>query len=132
MELMKLDLLLAVGARIAPGLADLDPAARDRAVTIMRHAVAARPPALQRRLALFLELIRWAPVFRYGRSFNRLDRVRQDAVLGWFQDAPVTAFRQGFWAVKTLVYMGYYGRPEAGAEIGYRPSRSGNAVLHAR
>jgi len=34
--------------------------------------------------------------------------------------------------VKTLVYLGYYGRPEAAQAIGYRPSPNGNRFLHAR
>jgi hypothetical protein len=131
-DFMDTAVLLAVGRRIAPGIADLDAAARDRVAAIMARAIAARPRALQRQLALFVQVMRWAPVVRYGRPFERLDPPRQDAVLRWFQHAPVAALRQGFWGVKTLVFMGYYGRPEAGAAIGYRPSRSGNAILHAR
>ncbi len=129
---MDVDLLLAIGRRIAPGIAALDADARDRVVAIVRHAVASRPVALQRQFDLFLNLVRWGPVLRYGRRFDDLDPDRQDAVLRWFYDAPVMVLRQGFWGLKTLVFMGFYGRPEAGAQIGYRPSRTGNTFLHAR
>jgi hypothetical protein len=77
-------------------------------------------------------VIRWAPIVRYGRPFDRLGAVRQDAVLAWLQDAPVAKLRSGFWGLKTLAFLGYYGRPAAGDTIGYRPSRDGNALLHAR
>ena len=30
------------------------------------------------------------------------------------------AVRRGFWGLRTLVFMGYYARPEAAAAIGYR------------
>lgn len=124
--------LLLVGERIAPGIAALDPAGRKDVEALIEQAIAARPPRVGRQLALFLQVLRWAPVLRYGRTFERLSASRQDDVLRWFHDAPVRSLRQGFWGVKTLVFMGYYGRPEIGVTIGYRPSRSGNAFLHAR
>lgn len=129
---MDADFLLAVATRIAPGITELDAAGRMRVLDAISRAIASRPAALQRQLALFLGIVRWAPVARYGRPFNRLAPVQQDAVLGWFMDAPVTRLRQGFWGVKALVYMGYYGLPEVADRIGYRPSRAGNAFLDAR
>lgn len=128
---MDVDFLLTVGERIVPGLSVLDEAARESARDIIEHAIAKRPPSLQRQLGIFLHLLRWSPVARYGRRFERLNPARQDAVLRWFHDAPLAPLRHGFWGVKTLICMGYYGRPEAGEEIGYRPSRSGNDFLHA-
>jgi hypothetical protein len=124
--------LLRVGERIAPGISALDPAGRKDVEALVERAIAARPPRVRRQLALFLQVLRWAPVLRYGRTFDRLQASQQNAVLRWFHDAPFRSLRQGFWGVKTLVFMGYYGRPEIGVTIGYRPSRSGNASLHAR
>ena len=124
--------LLRVGERIAPGISALDPAGRNDVEALINQAIAARPPRVRRQLALFLTVLRWAPVLRYGRTFERLPASQQNAVLRWFHDAPIGSLRQGFWGVKTLVFMGYYGRPEIGVTIGYRPSRSGNAILHAR
>jgi hypothetical protein len=124
--------LLLAGERIAPGIAALDADAREQVSAIIAQAIEARPPAVRRQLAMFLGVLRWAPLLRYGRPFDRLPPARQDAVLRWFHNAPITALRQGFWGVKTLVFMGYYGRPDVGGQIGYRPSRDGNAFLHAR
>ena len=129
---MDIDFLLLLGARIAPGLREVDGRARDDVRRIIEHAVAARPPDVQRQLAMFLGLLRLAPVARYGRPFERLSTDRQDAVLRWFQDAPLPRLRKGFWGVKTLIYMGYYGRPDVGSDIVYRPSRTGNDLLDAR
>jgi hypothetical protein len=124
--------LLIVGERIVPGLAALDREGRQDVTRVMAGAAAARPARMRRQLAVFLRVLRWLPVVRYGRPFDRLDPGRQDAVLHWFQDAPVAPLRHGFWGVKTLVYMGYYGRPQVAATIGYRPSLTGNDFLHAR
>lgn len=126
---MDKDLLLVVAERIAPGVAELDETRKERVMAEIERAVGARPLALQRQLTMFLNIMRWAPVARYGREFDRLSPAQQDAVLRWFMDAPVARLRQGFWGVKTLVYMGYYGLPEVADRIGYRPSRNGNVLL---
>jgi hypothetical protein len=127
-----LEFLLVIGRRIAPGIAELDGAGRRSVEAIIEKTVAARPRRLQRQLALFLNVIRWAPLARYGRRFDRLPPRQQDAVLRWFQNAPLRALRSGFWGVRTLVFLGYYGRPEIGESIAYRPSHRGNDFLHAR
>lgn len=129
---MDRELLLTIGARIAPGIDALDAAGRDRVFAIIDQAVRQRPLHVQRQLRLFLQVLRWLPVLRYARPFERLTPREQDAVLGWFLDAPIAPLRHGFWGVKTLVFMGYYGRPEVWAEIGYAPRRSGSFTAHAR
>lgn len=128
----RLKTFLAVAHRVVPEMAGLDDAAQAEALELVEHQLAARPARMRRELALFLRVIRWAPVVRYGRRFDRLDARRQDAVLGWLQDAPIAKLRSGFWGLKTLAFLGYYGRPSAGDAIGYRPSRDGNRLLHAR
>lgn len=101
-------------------------------LALIDQALADRPAAIQRQFSLFLHVLRWAPVARYGRPLDRLAPQQQDSVLRWFQDFPVQVIRSGFWGVRTLVMMSYYARPEVGASIGYQPSADGNAVLHAR
>ena len=126
------DLFLALAARIVPGSASLDAEACGRMLALVEETLATRPGRTVRELALFLRVLRWLPALRYGRPLDRLGPAVQDAALRWFQDSPVTLFRKGFWGVKTLVYLGYYGRPEAASTIGYRPSTNGNRFLHAR
>jgi len=115
-----------------PESAHLSRAEHDEMLAIVDQALADRPAGMQRQFSLFLRVLRWAPVARYGRPLDRLSPEQQDSVLRWFQDFPVQIIRSGFWGVRTLVMMGYYARPEVGSAIGYRPSADGNAVLHAR
>ena len=47
---------------------------------------------------------------------------------------PLLLLRRGFWGLRTLVFLGYYARPEAAAEIGYRADapRAGRRAAHDR
>src|SRR5207249_9547183 len=92
----------------------------DEMAAIVARAIAARPRAMQRQLALFLILLEWFPLVRYGRRLSRLDPARRTKFLDRLQRSPLLLLRRGFWGVRTLVLMGYYGRPAAAAEIGYR------------
>jgi hypothetical protein len=105
---------------------------RAQMLSLIDDALAARPPAMQRQFGLFLIVLRWAPLLRYLRPLDRLDPRRQDAVLRWFQDCPFQTVRGGFWGVRTLIFIGYYGRPDVGPDVAYFPAADGNAVLHAR
>ena len=125
-------IFLAIAGRVVPEMAALSQDARASALGLVEHQLASRPERMRRELALFLSVIRWAPALRHGRPFDRLSPSQQDGVLRWLQDAPVTKLRSGFWGLKTLAFLGYYGRPEAGESIHYRPSNDGNALLHAR
>jgi len=124
--------LLTLAARMVPRSGSFTPAGREAFQRLIAGTLATRPPAMQRQFGFFLGVLRWAPVLRYLRPFDRLDARRQDAVLRRFQDCPLALIRSGFWGVRTLVYLGCYGQPEVGASLGYTPSIDGNAVLHAR
>jgi hypothetical protein len=124
--------LLTLASRLVPASVSFAPDRRDAFFALVGGTLATRPHAVQRQFGLFLGVLRWAPVVRYLRPFDRLDGPRQDGVLRWFQDCPVALLRSGFWGVRTLVFLGCYGQPDAGASIGYTPSLDGNAVLHAR
>ena len=41
------------------------------------------------------------------------------------QDAPLLLLRRGFWGLRTLIFMGYYGRDAARDAIGYRADPRG-------
>jgi hypothetical protein len=126
------NLLSVLAARLVPEAAQLPHADHLAMLALIDEALAGRPPRMQRQFGLFLRVLQWAPVARYGRRLDRLTPQQQNSALRWFQDCPVHIVRSGFWGVRTLVMMGYYGRPETGASIGYHPSADGNAVLHAR
>ena len=81
--------------------------------------------AFNEKLALFLTVLDIGPIVRWGRPLGRLDSVRAERALRWFQEAPIGKLRQGFWGLKTLIFMGYYGRNEVWPELGYAPSIGG-------
>ena len=115
----------AVATCVVPEASRLDAAQWDEMEAIVGGAIAARPRAVQRQLALFLILLEWFPLFRYGRRLSRLDPARRTTFLDRLQRSPLLLVRRGFWGVRTLVLMGYYGRPAAAVEIGYRANARG-------
>jgi hypothetical protein len=118
-------MLFAVAARIVPAVATMDAGARPQFQRIIADALATRPPALQRQFWLLLTVIRVLALLRFGALFERLPGPRQDIVLRWLLDCPVTKLRGGFWGLRTLIFMGYYARPEAWGEIQYAPMSAG-------
>ena len=128
---MASDRFLGVLVSRIVGSQDLDdPACASAVLAALHEAIEQRPAPLRRQIGFFLGLVRWAPVARFGVPFERLASARQDAVLAWFQDAPGELVRKGFWGLKALVFMSYYGRSDLVARLGYRPSREGNTRLH--
>jgi len=127
----EVELLRVLAARIVPETGGLDAAGMGRFLAIVDGALMDREPAVRRKFATFLGVLRRAPVLRYGRPFEKLPAERQDAVLAWLEDCPVGLLRAGFWGLKAMVFMGYYGQPETNALIGYAPERDGGGRLHA-
>jgi hypothetical protein len=122
-------LLRQLAVRIVPESARLDDAQLKAFRDIVAQALGARPEGVRRQFGVLLKVLRWAPALRYGAPFERLSPEHQDAALHWFENAPVAALRKGFWGLKAMVFMGYYGRPEAARSVGYTPSFDGNAEL---
>ena len=92
---------------------------------LVEDALEIRPPALRKQLQLFLRAIEWLPVVRYGRTFAALRDEQRSRVLRYLQDHPVERVRCGFWGLRTLAFLGYYGRPEGARAIGYAPDPRG-------
>lgn len=110
-----------IAQRLVPEFAGVDDDRRRAFEAIVDHALAARPASVRRQIAVFLGVVDRAPVLRWGRTFRALDGDRQDRVLRWFQDGPVGLFRSGFWGLRTLVFMGFYGQRAVWQELGYAP-----------
>ena len=127
----KAEFLQVLAARIVPETTDLDAAGLSRFFGIIDGALQDRPASVRRQFATFLGALRWAPLARYGSPFEKLRGDRQDAVLRWFEDCPVSLLRKGVWGLKAMVFMGYYGQPETNELVGYAPDFDGEAGLHA-
>ncbi len=115
----------SLAAAIVPEAASLDEAGWREALAIVEGALAPRPEGMRRQLRLLIRVLHALPVLRYGRTFDRLDSRRKTAFLEWVQDAPVLLLRRGFWGLRTLALMGYWARPAAAREIGYRATAAG-------
>ena len=127
----KAEFLQVLAARIVPETTELDAAGLSRFFGIIDEALQDRPALVRRQFATFLGVLRWAPLARYGSPLDKLRAERQDAVLRWFEDCPVSLLRKGFWGLKAMVFMGYYGQPETNELVGYGPEFDGRAGLHA-
>lgn len=108
-----------------PGARSLEPEEWERLTAVVESALDDRPPAIRRQLLVLVRLLDWMPVVRYGRRLQSLDPDRRRAVLSRLQDAPILLVRRGVWGLRTLAFMGYYGRPEVYGEIGYRAHPDG-------
>lgn len=115
----------AVAETVVPEAQALPPDEWRALEAIVEEALAQRPARLRRQLRLLVRMIEMAPVLRYGRSFTALDPGRRTAVLRSLENAPLLLLRRGFWGLRTLVFMGYYARPAAAVEIGYRADARG-------
>jgi hypothetical protein len=131
LEVGKVEFLRALAARIVPETGALDAAGWSRFLAIVDGALQERKPSVRRQFGVFLGVLRWAPAVRYGRRFDGLRAERQDAVLRWFEDCPLSLLRKGFWGLKAMVFMGYYGQPETHELIGYRARFDGREALRA-
>jgi len=127
----KAEFLQVLAARIVPETTELDAAGLGRFFGIVDEALMDRPVAVRRQFGTFLGVLRWLPAIRYGQPFEKLPFDRQDGVLAWFEDCPVSLLRKGFWGLKAMVFMGYYGQPETNQAVGYAPEVDGKGGLHA-
>lgn len=115
----------AIATSIVPESGQLDESGWTELEGIVENALARRRPGLRRQLRLFIRLLGWLPMLRYGKPFHALDPARRDRFLGAVQDSRMLLIRRGFWGLRTLVFMGYYARPAAAREIGYRADPRG-------
>ncbi len=104
---------------VVPEASALDEKGWAELEALVSGALRDRPPALQRGLRLVLHLIQWLPLVRYGRRFTSLNRTQATRFLSFLEDNPIQLVRVGFWGIRTLALLGYYGRPEAAGAIGY-------------
>lgn len=117
--------LRAAACAMVPEAAGLDEKGWAEFERLIESALRDRPESLRRRLELFLRAIEWLPVLRYGRKFSALEPLQQARFLSWLEKHPVLLIRNGFWGLRTLIFLGYYGQPEITRGIGYAADARG-------
>lgn len=115
----------AVATTVVPEAVRLDEKGWLELEQIIGGALEARPHGLRRQLTIFIRILGILPIFRYGCTFQGLDPTRRNRFLLGIQDARLLLLRRGFWGLRTLIFMGYYGREEGRAETGYRADPRG-------
>ncbi len=115
----------AVAATVVPEAAALDDAAWLDLEAAVEHALRQRPPQMRRQLRIFLRAVQWWPLLRHGKRFTALTPATRTRFLSHLQEHRIEAIRVGFWGLRTLALLGYYGRSQARDAIGYRPDRRG-------
>lgn len=115
----------AVARTVVPETADLDEPGWLDLERIAEEALASRPAKVRRQFGLLIRAIDTLPMLATGRRFSALDEDRRTRFLMTLQNSPVLLLRRGVWGLRTLVFMGYYVRPEAAALIGYRADARG-------
>ena len=118
-------ILRALAATVAPDAVRLDERGWLELEAVVERALGDRPASMQRQFVLFLRLLEFAPRFRHGRAFSALSPERRARVVAELQKSRVLLLRRGIWGARTLVFMGYYSRPEVQAALGYRASAGG-------
>ncbi len=119
----------AVTVTVVPEAERLDERRWDELEALVDETLRERPPSLHRQLRLFLRAVQALPIVRYGRRFTSLDGARRARVLSDLENHPVERIRCGFWGLRTLAFLGYYGRPEAGGALGYAADPRGWEAL---
>ena len=122
----------AVVVTVVPDAKQLDEPNWLALEALVEDALEIRTPTLRRQLQLFLRAIEWLPVVRYGRTFTALGTEQRSRVFRYLQDHPVERIRCGFWGLRTLALLGYYGRPDGADAIGYRPDARGWEAVQGR
>jgi len=110
---------------VVPAAERLDDEGWKATQRIVGTALAQRPRAVRRQIALFLRLISVLAFLRHGRGFTGLPREKAHRFLRGLERSPLLIVRRGFWGVRTLALMGYYARPEARGALGYGATGGG-------
>lgn len=119
----------AVVSTVVPEAKNLSEPGWSELLRLVEATLQNRPRAMHRQLRLFIRTVQWLPVFRYGRCFTSLSAEKRMQVLSYLQDHRVEVIRCGFWGLRTLALLGYYGRPEGVQSTGYAADPRGWEVL---
>jgi len=115
----------ALACTFVPEAAALDEGAWAEVEAICERFLATKPATVRRQVVLLVRLLQLLPIVRWGRPFTALGAARRTRLVAVLQNAPVLLLRRGVWGLRSIAFMGYYGRAEAAATIGYRGDKRG-------
>jgi hypothetical protein len=124
------DRFRAIMAAVVPEAVALSEEEWRDAASIIARVVATRPAGVRRQLAVFVRALDVVALVRHGHGLRALPTVKLTTLLESLARSRVLALRRGVWGVRTLAFMGYYGRPDAARAVGYRASAAGWTARH--
>jgi hypothetical protein len=119
------DTFRAVAVTAVPEASMLDEAGWSALEALVEKTISKKPAGMRRQLVTFIRAIEHLPRLRWGRPFTALSPGERTRFLSSLERAPLLLLRRGFWGLRTLVFLGYYARPEAAEAIGYRADARG-------
>lgn len=119
------EIFRAVALTVVPEASALDETGWNALVALVEKTLSKKPAGMQRQLLAFVRAIEHLPRLRWGRPFTALSPEERARFLSGLEHAPLLILRRGFWGLRTLVFLGYYARPEAAAALGYRADARG-------
>lgn len=121
----------AVAETVVPEAASLGPEEWRDLCSVVERALAARPEATRRQVVAFLRLLEILPLVRLRGRFSRMPAERRREELERLERSGILRLRRGVWGIRTLVFMGYYTRPDVQAALGYRATAGGWSARRA-
>ncbi len=114
---------------VMPDAEELDENGWQDLEALVESTLRDRPPAMLRQVRMFLRAIQWLPIFRCGHRFSALSAEKRAGILSYLQNHRIELIRCGFWGLRTLAFLGFYGRAESLRAIGYAPDPRGWEAL---
>ncbi len=115
----------AVVRAVVPSARNLDDEGWSRLEEIVDEALAERSVGERRQFVVFLRLLSFFSLLRFGRTLGRLSGEKATALLRSLERGRSLMLRRGVWGVRTLAFMGYYGQPAVQDALGYRAAAGG-------
>jgi len=122
----------ALAETFVPELADAGDDEWERVMETIDVALRSKEAAIGRKLALAVRALDGMALVTRGRRFVALGRESRRVFLERMQDSGWLVLRRGVWGLRTVVFLGYYGRPEVRERLGYRAHRDGWDAARAR
>jgi hypothetical protein len=101
------------GEKVYPG------ADNPGSIAIIERALSTKPKDMVLLIKVFLLFVEFSGLLFALRPFSWMSAEQQDKHLRRFEFAPLGKIRQGFWGLKTLVFLSYYSRDEIWPDIHY-------------
>ncbi len=115
----------ALTVTFVPEAKELDEGSWAEVESLVEGMLDHRPRAVRRQVRLLLRALDLFSLLRFGRRLSALEADARHRIVSRLQDSPILILRRGVWGLRTLAFLGIYGRATASREIGYRADRRG-------